>query len=280
MSLFSPPPNPADLRPLLRPLVLAHLFNWLLAGILSVQVYVYHLSFPNDSTRIKTLVYCVYFMHMLQLGFTAKTAVRALADGFGNFTILNEIGTIWVDVSIMISLPAFISQMLYVHRIRILSGSKLLARVIVLLAMFQLAMGIVNTVPSRGSPMEALVTDIFTPRVILVNTIQNSANALCDIMIAITMTYYLSRGQSGIRQTRTLLNKLIRLIIATIVTIINLVLLIVASGHSYYFITTGGVLGQLYTNSILALLNSRSRSEVALDETLQLELSSVSFNIH
>ncbi|KAF8955987.1 hypothetical protein BDZ97DRAFT_1708653 [Flammula alnicola] len=271
--------NAGEQRALLRPLLMGHLLNWLLTGVLSVQVYMYHTSFPKDSKGTKALAYGVYLIEVVQTAFTAETAIHVFADNFGDLTVLNQIGTIWLAVPLMSALPAFISQTFYAYRVRILSQSKVLPLGIFLLSVVQLVSATLVTVLAFRA---MVISDIFTARTIMVNTICNASSALCDILIAAAMTYYLSQGSSGIRQTNNLLSKLIRLIIGTgsltaIIAIMNLILLVVASGREFFFVITGGILGKLYSNSILVVLNSRSRP--APDESVDLVVSNGSLHV-
>ncbi|KAK0214492.1 hypothetical protein IW262DRAFT_275001 [Armillaria fumosa] len=86
---------------------------------------------------------------------------------------------------------------------------------------------------------------------------------MCDVLIAICMTYYLTRCDPGIRQTQIIVTNLIRLIIetGTVTAAAALVSLI----HFFAFPrqaldgTTAFIIPKLYANTIYIVLNSRFR---------------------
>ncbi|KAF9479627.1 hypothetical protein BDN70DRAFT_993341 [Pholiota conissans] len=268
-------------RSLLRPLLVAHLLNWLLLGVLSVQVYIYHISFPKDTKKTKTLVYFIYLVEFVQNAFIGETAIHLFADHFGDLHELNQIGSIWITATLMSALPAFISQAFYAYRVRVLSHSKTLPLVILLLSVTQGAAGLAVTVLGFNAK---IISDLFTKEIVLITTIANASSALCDIIIAATLTYYLSGSRSGFRRTGSLLTKIIALIIGTgaltaMVTIINLVFLLLASEMQFfYFVLTGGTLGKLYANSILVVLNNRPSSEISSEDSTDIVISARSLH--
>ncbi|KAK1232743.1 hypothetical protein PQX77_004141 [Marasmius sp. AFHP31] len=58
--------------------LLGHLFNFALMGVLSVQIYVYYLSFKKDPVYIKLLVYTVLLVDLLETGFATHYGCRWL----------------------------------------------------------------------------------------------------------------------------------------------------------------------------------------------------------
>ncbi|KAF7333539.1 hypothetical protein MVEN_02370200 [Mycena venus] len=101
---------------------------------------------------------------------------------------------------------------------------------------------------------------------------------LSDIPIAIFMTYYLAKNDTGFRQTHVLISKLIRLTIETgavtgteyfvgshelrtyclvaVVALTNLILLFAFPGRVHYT-TPALIMPKLYANTIIAVLNAR-----------------------
>ncbi|KAK0446133.1 hypothetical protein EV421DRAFT_1932795 [Armillaria borealis] len=88
-------------------------------------------------------------------------------------------------------------------------------------------------------------------------------SALCDILIAICMTYHLMRNNTSLRRTRMLITKLIRLIIETgtvtaVVALLNLILFFVFP-HQTFYTTPAPFMPKLYANTVYMVLNSRFR---------------------
>ncbi|KAK0495062.1 hypothetical protein EDD18DRAFT_1310262 [Armillaria luteobubalina] len=87
--------------------------------------------------------------------------------------------------------------------------------------------------------------------------------ALCDIIIALCMTYYLMRSKTGFRSTQILVTKIIRLTIETgsvtaIVALVTIILFL-AFPHQDFYVTPALATSKLYANTIYMVLNSRIR---------------------
>lgn len=63
----------------------------------------YHLSFPEDTTRTKTLVYVTFVLETLQTLLSTKTIFDAFVYGFlaPNLSSLDHIGNLWFAVPIL-----------------------------------------------------------------------------------------------------------------------------------------------------------------------------------
>ncbi|KAJ7364490.1 hypothetical protein DFH08DRAFT_646136, partial [Mycena albidolilacea] len=91
------------------------------------------------------------------------------------------------------------------------------------------------------------------------------ASALSDIMIAVCMTYLLSKMDTTYRQTRVLISKILRLTIETgsltaLVAVIIIGLFFGFPGSTYYACPSS-VMPGLYSNCILVVLNARFHIE-------------------
>ena len=104
---------------------------------------VYHLAFPNDSLRMKVLVYGVYAIELAQAILLARLAYLDFAAGFGDIHALNMIPAIfWFGVPILTAIgihPLFwplvvrcllesksvavVVQTFYAYRIKLLTNS-------------------------------------------------------------------------------------------------------------------------------------------------------------
>lgn len=242
------------------PLLIGHLLNWSLFGVLSMQVYMYYLAFPNDPTLSKALSFGVYFFEAVQTFLLTQSAFHGFAEGFGNLIFLDEIGTIWFSVPVMSGIVAFVAQVFYAYRISILAQSKIVASFIVFLAVVQLGGAIATGIQSK----QAVFNSKFLGTKSFITTgIWNGGSALCDVIIAICMTFYLSRRNTGMMQTQLLLKKIIRLTIETgsltaVIALLNFVLALLP-GHPTYYMATAGILGKLYSNSMMVVFNSRMK---------------------
>ncbi|PBK61337.1 hypothetical protein ARMSODRAFT_965129 [Armillaria solidipes] len=242
------------------PEIVASLLHWGLFGTLSVQLYLYYLAFPNDRKSTKYLVYGVYIVEFVQTILVSHDVFAAFGYGFGDIEALTEVHFNWLIVPIMSAVAAFVGQGFYAYRIFILSRSRTVPASVVCL--------------SFTSSMGAIITGVYSFQandIIKLNNRKTSivvgiwcgASALCDVVIAICMTYYLTRRNTNFRQTRILITKLIRLTIETgsvtaVVALLTLILFSAFPGETFYG-TPAFIMPKLYANTVYMVLNSRIR---------------------
>ncbi|KAJ6468172.1 hypothetical protein DFH09DRAFT_1001040, partial [Mycena vulgaris] len=232
------------------PLLLGNLLHWGLFGTLSVQLYLYYQAFPDDRWSTKCLVYTVYTLELVQTILLTHDAFAMFGYGFGNPLALTEIGFDWLTIPIMSGLVAFIGQSFYAYRVYVLSKSWLIPTLIVVVSM--------------TSSVGGFITGAFTLKGVIFfpgRYVWCGASALSDIIIAVCMTYYLSKNDTGFRQTRILVSKLIRLTIETgsltaLAALATLSLSLAFPNRNYY-LTPAALLPKLYANCILVVLNAR-----------------------
>ncbi|KAF9003213.1 hypothetical protein BDQ17DRAFT_1409070 [Cyathus striatus] len=257
------------------PLLLGYLLNWGLYGVLSVQVYVYYLAFPNDRLYSKIPVYFVFLLESVQSILIAHDAFKAYAKGFDKYAALINQYFTWLTMPIIggigaktytsrmkylmvfFYLAALIVQLFYAYRISLLKSRKP-AMLIVVLAIMQCASAITAGVLASKEPN---LTDLTSLRVRIIQGIWAGMSTGCDVLIAICMSYQLTKRESVFPSTQAFVARILRLIIGTgsltaAVAILNLVLFNI-SGIGPVFLAPGALLGKLYSNSMMVILNSR-----------------------
>jgi len=253
------PPLPPDIGRIAGGILIGFCLHWGLFGALSVQVYLYYLAFSKDPLKRKILVYSVYTAELVQTILFTTAAVRQFADGFGNFEALNNDGLLWFSAPILSSTIACVVQIFYAYRIKILSKSNVIAMLVVVFALIQLGGAIGQGV--IGEQVLFFTKFSTLKRTLVLAVIWSGATAVCDIIIAASMTYYLSRRRIDYKPTQKMVHKLIRLIIETgtltaTIAIINLALYLLP-GHPTYWQCTTEILGKLYSNVMMVVLNNR-----------------------
>lgn len=240
------------------PLILSHLFNWGLFGALTVQAYVYYVSFPNDPKKHKCLVLFVYIVQIVQVVFAAMEAFQKFGNGWGDFAHLGDVGLGWFGIPILNAIITLTAQLFYAWRVWVLGSRRVvLPAIIILLSITQGTAAIIAGVETKhyGDWIDVSI------HLYKLSAIWLGGTALCDIVIAGSMIYYLRWSQTGFRQTDVMLTKLMRLTMETGAlcagfAIIDLSLFL-AYRYNNYHLPLCGVLAGLYTNSLLAVLNSR-----------------------
>ncbi|KAK0191677.1 hypothetical protein F5146DRAFT_1198102 [Armillaria mellea] len=232
--------------------ILGYLFHWGLFGTLSVQLYLYYLAFPNDRKFTNYLVYGIYIVEFIQTMLVTHDAFAAFGYGFGDMDALAAVYFSWLTVPIMSGIVAFVGQVFYAYRIFILSKSRSVPIFItcaIVIGVFCFQAGDFTKLDNRKT---SITLGIWC-----------GASALCDVIIAICMTYYLVRSNPSFRQTQMLVTKLIRLIIetGTVTAVVALVtgILFFVFPHRTFYGSPVSIVSKLYANTVLVVLNSRFR---------------------
>lgn len=251
------PGVPADITLITGPLLLGYLFNWGLFGILVLQVYIYHLSFPNDSRVIKTLVYSLFFVDCVQTALTTHNAWHFLSKGWGDISVLTNPGWSWIAVPLLSGIVSATVQLFFAWRIWVLSKSVPLAGLIVCIALTQGTCAMYSGIRFEIIDDVAKIASLFPTA-----TIWLGGSALCDFIITISMVTFLARASTGFSQTDSVITKLIRMtvetgLVTTTAAITELILFLVYEHNNLHMIPALA-LAKLYTNTLLATFNSRS----------------------
>ncbi|KAK0480963.1 hypothetical protein EDD18DRAFT_1113404 [Armillaria luteobubalina] len=240
--------------------IIGCLLNWGLFGILSVQLYLYYLAFPDDRRFTKYLVYCIYVIEFVQTVLNAHDVFAMFGYGFGDLDTLTGMNDNWFSIPIMSAIVACIGQVFYAYRIFILSKSRI---ILILVICVSLTSSVAAVILGVHTFQAANVTEMNNRNSQIVAGIWCGASALCDILIAICMTYYLLRSTTNFRRTRVLVTKIICLTIETgsmtaVVALLSFFLLIASPQKSFY-ITPSVLMPRLYANTVYIVLNSRIR---------------------
>ncbi|KAJ7793126.1 hypothetical protein B0H14DRAFT_3561322, partial [Mycena olivaceomarginata] len=230
--------------------IIGYLLHWGLFGTLTIQLYLYYRAFPNDRMSIQCLVYTVYLLEVVQTILMTHDAFTNFGTGFGNTNTLRGVHFDWLTIPIMSGIAAFIGQTFYAYRVYLLSNSLGIPVLIAAVSLLSSVSGILNGSFSRQTASSIQILKLWL-----------GGAALSDFIIAVSVTYYLWRNDTGFRRTHMLIVKLIRLTIETgsvtaAVTLTNLALFFAFPGRTYFF-TAGVLLPKLYANTIFAVLNSR-----------------------
>ncbi|KAF7349004.1 hypothetical protein MVEN_01421500 [Mycena venus] len=240
------------------PELITYLAEWSLFSTLTVQLYLYYQAFPNDRLFAKCLVYIVYAIHLVEIILVTLDAFKTFGYGFGDISALASFGvsSIWSDI--VPALVSFIVQSFYAFRLYLLCKSWIIPILIVTLSLAVSAFGFTTVafVLEAGN-----VSLLGTKRISIFGGVWLGGSALIDILIAISMTYYLTTRDTGFRRTKVLVLKFVRLTIETgaltaLVALTTLILFFTFPNKSYYT-TLANIMPFIYANTMLVVLNSR-----------------------
>ncbi|KAI0748587.1 hypothetical protein C8Q80DRAFT_1172658 [Daedaleopsis nitida] len=185
-------------------------------------------------------------------------AYKVLGAGWGDAEALDKPHWLWFDTPLMTGIVSAIVQCYFSWRIYILSTSAILSGIICLIAFAQGCAAIATGIMSR------LVNDNahLQEKTLTSSVVWLVGSALCDILIALCMLYFLSRGKGG-TVPAVLLSRLIHLTVETGILTASVacldLILFVAVKHSNLHMTPALILTKVYTNTLLMLINNRAR---------------------
>ncbi|KAJ7750383.1 hypothetical protein DFH07DRAFT_746276, partial [Mycena maculata] len=233
------------------PRLVGLLFNWGLLGVLTTQVYIYHISFPKDKRFSKIIVYLVYALDWAQTCSATYDAFQWFVYGWGDIPALYDLYSGFLNIPILSSIIGAIVQIFFGWRIWKISQSNITFAVIVLLAFLQLGGG-----GAVGYYVSLLVVTRSSGLVRAVG-VRLAGSAVVDTVIAVSMTYFFL---NMLRKSKTISQPVIRLTIETgtvtaIAAIVDLVFFLKA--HNGLHQVSGVILCKLYSNTLLVLFNNR-----------------------
>ncbi|KAK0486831.1 hypothetical protein EDD18DRAFT_1466758 [Armillaria luteobubalina] len=240
------------------PLIVGYLLNWGLFGTLSVQLYLYYLAFPMDRRIVKSLVYGVYIVELVQAILVAHDAFAVFGHGFGDLDALTNVHFNWLVDPIMGGIAAAVGQGFYAYRIYMLSRSRIVTAFVICVTLTSIVASIIAGVYAFEA---GDITKFNNRKTSIAIGILCSSHALCDFIIAICMTYYLMRSNTSFRRTQMLVTKIIRLTIetgfVTALVALAIIILLFAFPHQTFYVAPALVISKLCANSMYMVLNSR-----------------------
>ncbi|KAJ7611657.1 hypothetical protein FB45DRAFT_313632 [Roridomyces roridus] len=241
------------------PLYVGTVMNWMLLGALGVQIYIYFLAFPRDRPFIKILVALVGVAEICQTMGDSRDTAKIFGAQWGDANALDEVGWAFFSVPVLGSLVASVGQIFFAYRIHVIGQKALIVpAVIIVVTAFQLGAGIWTAILICRAGHFSQLKNLHPPIAWL------SATAADDLLIVAGTVFYILKAQEpGFRHTRAILTRIIKVTVTTgvlcaVFAIIDLVLFVHFDGNNFHL----GVciwLSKLYSNSMLAILNSRAR---------------------
>ncbi|KAF7354088.1 ANK-REP-REGION domain-containing protein [Mycena venus] len=261
---MSSPPELPDLRDTFGAIYIGVLFAAFFQGILTVQAYIYYESFPYDPWFLKTLVAVVWTLDLIHLGVIGSIPWNFLVVHWGNPSIfLKKSVELCVHI-ILVAAPTLICQGFFLHRLWRFSkknwtliGTLTLGSVTVFILDFYLTVNTLSSEdPNAYQHDTAEIVSMF------------SIGAITDLVIALALVWYLQRGATGFDSTNFVVTRIIQYTVATglcsSLLAVACVIANVVKPQSFVFMALHFSLGRMYTNALLATLNSRRNLRLAL----------------
>ncbi|KAJ7690840.1 hypothetical protein B0H17DRAFT_1201420 [Mycena rosella] len=235
------------------------LFATFFQGVLTVQAYIYYESFPDDLRRLKLLVSRPYgkILDAAHLVLISQACYHYLVTSWGDSAAL-LVSTHVLDLHlIFVGLATLVCQAFFVHRIWTFSkGNWLLTGVLSTACLVAFALEVLISAQILRVASVAYFSHL-VGEVVAVFTV----GGVVDVAIALVLVFYLQQGTTHFDRTNFVVARVINYTVATgFTTSVLAVACLIAyltAPHTFIFIAMHFSLGRLYTNSLLATLNSR-----------------------
>ncbi|KAG7449942.1 uncharacterized protein BT62DRAFT_944549 [Guyanagaster necrorhizus] len=251
-----------------------------LFGVTCTQTWYYFTRY-SDSIAIKALVCTIWYssllirhpilmglhriLEVIHVAFTSYAIYYYVVLHYGNPPALAEIPVVW-SVSLNIGVTDLITLLVYLfyaRRIYYLSNHNVpLVAIIIVLSICRLGTSLGVT----GYSIYLKYFILFA-RPGMKNLIRTSLilHVVTDLLVAVSLCYYLHKRRTGIKHTNTMINRLMVYAIhnGLITAIVDI--LVFAFNTAYpdnlVYLSVYQIVANLYSNSFLATLNARRRTK-------------------
>jgi len=233
-------------------------------GMLSVQAYIYYESFPEDSKLLKSLVAVVWSLDLAHLFLICQAVYHYLIDSWGNDAAL-LLSTEPLDLHlVLVGAATILCQAFFLHRVWTFSKKNwMLTGILATACMTTVGLDIAMTIQTSRNKSVAVFSSVGQEIVTMF-----SLGAGVDMVIAMLLVWYLIQGRTNFEKTNFVLTRIIQYTVATgLVTsllALGCVAAYVMKPDGFVFIAMHFSLGRMYTNALLATLNSRRNLRSAL----------------
>lgn len=225
-----------------------------------MQTYLYYRWYPNDHVILKLLVAAILFLEIADTAVSIIITWAYLVSSWGNDEGLFMAPWSFCVAVMLTGIIAALSQSFFARRVWLLSHSKSMVVMIIILALVQCGSAI------AGSAQVLSINLQNSAKLSTFNlfAIWLGCSAGCDLLIAGTMVYYLSMKRSQLLTksqdyiVTRLINFSMQTGVFTAVCAVTTLILSLTSTTTYLKDASFLPLGKLYANALLANLNART----------------------
>ncbi|KAF8266538.1 hypothetical protein EI94DRAFT_1802978 [Lactarius quietus] len=281
---------PPDIARITAPILFGPMFNWALYGVLCVQTYVYSYNFPDDRRAIKFLgeqkasrneivltyntlqAYFVFLIETVQTALTGGDIYYWFIAGFGDLDRLRNSRFSAIDSPTIDAFISLIVQGFFCYRIWTMNKRMWWLCLIIAIvrtirffsAIFDPSLPKLSVAQATGAAWGGVKSATLGRYAVIKAALYLwlITSAVVDVLIAVAMTLLLrrTRGNDG-RISNYVFPRVVRLTVETnaltaTVAIVSFVLYVAFPNEIYYTCPTG-VIGKLYSNTLLVTLNNR-----------------------
>ncbi|KAJ6572463.1 hypothetical protein DFH09DRAFT_407196 [Mycena vulgaris] len=243
-----------DVKFLYGPILIGAFGNMFLFGILVAQMLTYFQSTQRDPLYMRIFIYGVFFVETANTALNIQIMFQLLVLEYA--AIPNKLPTVFMTIPICVILVAFPCQLFFTWRIRTFTRSNILSGCIAALSVFTLGVGIwaVFHLISAGAwsrvPFAHKAAEVWL-----------FASAGTDLVIAFCLALALRSKKTGIKDTDTVVDRIIRSTVQTgaitaFFSIMDVVCFLTIQNATFNFMFNIPV-SKLYSNCLMSALNAR-----------------------
>lgn len=248
-----------EIRSTVGALLIGILLSTMLSGTITMQSFMYYNGYPEDSLRNKVMVGALWLLDTVHTVMIWTALWVYVVDGWGRAEALTEIPWSVATTIACTGISTFMAHCFFVYRLHILNHYYWFATIPILLsAVYRMATTIIST-----GMMAAFRTYVaYMQQCGWLFTSGLSVSTGIDIILTTYLTVLLRRSRTGYS---TSTDSMIRVIVVytiqtgavTCITTIACLVCWVVMPNNLIFLAIHFALGKLYTNSLLATLNTR-----------------------
>ncbi|KAF8169854.1 hypothetical protein K438DRAFT_224294 [Mycena galopus ATCC 62051] len=260
------------------------LFATFFQGVLTLQAYIYYESFPKDTARLKFLVATVWVLDVAHLVLICQSCYHYLISNWGNSAAL-LVSTQELDLHLVfVGMASALCQGFFLSRIwtfsqknRLLTG-RLSAACLTTFALEAAMSAQISRVPSVAA-FNSLTGEVVTTlglsaagtfSLFGLNRDDRAVMSTVDVAIAAILVWYLQQGKTSFDRTSFVVARVVQYTVATglatSLLAVSCLIVYLATPNTFIFIALHFSLGRMYTNALLATLNSRRNLRKVLDD--------------
>ncbi|KAJ7121982.1 hypothetical protein C8R43DRAFT_49733 [Mycena crocata] len=250
----------AGVELLFGPMLIGVLLNMALYGVMSIQMFAYYQRYTNDSAWIRCFMLYLFIVQTANIFVEVGIIYEPLIVRYGKEVALLVTPKLLPGDSVLIAVTSAPVQLFTAWRISVITRSFIVPVLIALLSLASFGGGIFVSIMVTMKPAFREFGD-FTTHIIFWLV----CSAVTDVVIAVAMSHALYTRKTGFGAVDGQINRIIRLTVetgaVTALTALADVLLFLLFPRTTVNFIVDFPLSNLYTCSVLAMLNSRDRKK-------------------
>ncbi|KIK64726.1 hypothetical protein GYMLUDRAFT_240685 [Collybiopsis luxurians FD-317 M1] len=285
MSMDGPSPVVSKVHTIVGPLLIAVTVNTFLYGVCFLQLVRYFTSGSRDHLSMKLFIAWELVIDTFHSAILIYTMWKFVVSNFANEAFLDTTPWSLTSTPALTALSACPVQIFLSYRVKKLSGSWTVFIILLLLSLAEGTLGIAVSTETLRAKKYILSADNLNRwpdhcsyslaaliRTITILDSWTAVSVAADVTISASLIYYLRKRRTGVRHMDYLISRLIREVIesASFASFFSIMVLITSILWPATQIVTVFTLpvGRVYTNTFLAILNSRQSLQRELHENI------------